>query len=63
MRAIKISCILARAEEFESQLKALTTPAIHDQETWFTHAIESAFNLDPLFTNGAQNILNTLLSL
>ena len=52
----------ATHETFESQLKALETPAIHNQETWFTHAIESALNLDPLFLSGAENIFNTLLS-
>lgn len=53
----------ATPEAFESQLKALLTPAIHDHETWFTHAIESALKLDPIFLNGASNILKTLLSL
>lgn len=53
----------ATPETFESQLKALEQPAIHDQEMWFTHAIEQALALDPLFLNGANNILQTLLSL
>lgn len=53
----------ATHEAFESQLKALETPALHDHETWMFHAIEQALALDPLFLNGAQNILNTLLSL
>jgi hypothetical protein len=53
----------ATPETFESQLKALETPAIHDHESWFAHAIGSALNLDPLFISGAQNILKTLLSL
>ena len=46
-----------------AQLKALETPAIHNHETWFTHAIESALALDPLFTSGANNILKTLLNI
>lgn len=48
---------------FQAQLKALTEPAIHGHESWFAHAIESALNLDPLFTSGAQNILKALLTL
>ncbi len=53
----------ATPETFDSQLQALGTPAIHEQETWFSHAIESSLRLDPLFTSGAQNILESLLSL
>lgn len=53
----------ANPETFQSQLKALEQPAIHDHETWFTHAIEQALNLDPLFLNGAKNILTTLQSI
>ena len=53
----------ANPETFQSQLKALEQPALHDHETWFAHAIEQALNLDTLFLSGAQNILNTLLTL
>lgn len=53
----------ATPETFESQLKALETPAIHNHESWFTHAIEQTFVLNPLFLNGAQNILQTFLAL
>lgn len=50
-------------ESFEAQLATLAQPAIHDHESWFAHAIESAVNLDPLFLHGANNILKTLLEL
>ncbi|OGY16672.1 MAG: hypothetical protein A2785_01790 [Candidatus Chisholmbacteria bacterium RIFCSPHIGHO2_01_FULL_49_18] len=53
----------ATPETFESQLKALVEPAIHEHETWFTHAVEQALKLDPIFLTGAKNILDTLLSL
>ena len=53
----------ATPETFESQLQALVEPAIHEHETWFTHAVEQALKLDPIFLTGAKNILDTLLSL
>ena len=53
----------ATPETFESQLQALVEPAIHEHETWFTHAVEQALKLDPIFLYGAKNILDTLLSL
>lgn len=53
----------AAPDTFQSQLAALEEPALHNGESWFAHAIESAKNLDPLFTTGAKNILETLLTL
>ena len=53
----------ATPETFQKQMQALEQPAIHDHETWFAHAIEKALEIDPLFLNGAQSILKTLLLL
>jgi hypothetical protein len=50
----------AETKNIVRQLEELTTPQA-DGSTWINNAMTSALNIDPLFINGAKNIVETVL--